>query len=408
MAEMTARAGQNVAASPRLTPSGLERRLKRRLLKTTQEFLAITTPRLEPALDAEIRSLPHVTGTRTICGGVEFRGPLDTVYRAALRLGTANRLLMRIDTFMAKSYPELFNKARRIHWELFTGFAKNVAIDATSRSSRLHHTGNIVETVHSALADRMGRLGVPVTLKNDGDGPRFAVRMAADTCTISADASGALFYKRGYRRETGHAPLRESVAAALLILAKWKEFGVIADPLCGSGTFVIEAASLARNIPPGRNRTFAFFTWPSFDKAAWERAKHEAAGAEKATAPIRFLASDISGEAVTAAKNNARRAGVENDIVFRCADCFDFDPGGNAGLIIANLPYGKRATAAGGGLVEFYRRWGEHVRRRCRGWTFAFLSADRSFARHAGLSVHSELRFENGGIPVWFVTGTVF
>jgi putative N6-adenine-specific DNA methylase len=185
---------------------------------------------------------------------------------------------------------------------------------------------------------------------------------------------------------------------------------VIVDPLCGSGTFAIEAALLARAIAPGLKKAFAFSAWPSFNQAVWERLKREAKKTEKVATPIKLIASDISNRAITAARGNAERAGVSGDIAFRKADCFDFNregAEGPRGLIIANLPYGKRAFADGLAIEAFYKRWGEHLRTHCRGWSFGFLTADRSFARRAGLRTQSELRFENGGIEVYFVHGTV-
>jgi putative N6-adenine-specific DNA methylase len=393
-----------------LTPAGLERRLKRHLLKETQEFIAVTTPGLESMLEREVRALPLVTFLRNVNGGVEFSGPLTTIYQAGLKLRTASRVLMRVDSFVAKSYPELYNKARRIPWELFTGFEKNVAIDATSRSSRLHHTENIVKSVFDALTDHQEQLGVRMVLDKKSDRLRFAVRLADDTCTISVDATGASLYKRGYRLDVGHAPLRESVAAALLMQVGWDKFPVIVDPLCGSGTLAIEAALLARSIAPGLKKTFAFSAWPSFNQAMWERLKREAQKSEKAATPIRLMASDLSNRAIAAARGNAERAGVIRDIAFSKTDCFDFNRDGSSGargLIIANLPYGKRAFADGSALNDFYKRWGEHLRTHCRGWTYGFLTADCSFARMAGLRTQSELRFENGGLEVYFVHGTI-
>ena len=392
-----------------LTPAGLERRLKRHLIKAPHEFLAVTTPGMEAALEGEIRALPNVTALRRINGGVEFGGPLETVYHAGLRLRTANRVLMRIDSFVAKSYPELYNKARRIPWELYCGFSKTVGIHATARVSRLHHTENIAQAVFDALSEHMGKLGVKVALDKKSEGPRFAVREADDTCTVSIDASGSFLYKRGYREEIAHAPLRESIAAALLMLVEWQKFPVVADPLCGSGTFLIEAACLARNIAPGLMREFAFSAWPSFNAPVWERAKREAVGAQKAKASVRLLASDISSKAVEAAKGNAGRAGVAEDIVFRSGNCLEFNRDGSegkTGLIISNLPYGKRAFA-GGDLDVFYKRFGEHLHKCCRGWTYGFLVADRSFLQTTKLKAKAELRFENGGLEVFFVTGTI-
>jgi putative N6-adenine-specific DNA methylase len=392
-----------------LTPSGLERRLKRHFLKEQHRFFAVTVPGFEPVLEQEVRALPGVSGIGALSGGVEFSGPLFLVYHANLLLRSAGRVVMRAAGFTARSYPELFNKARRIPWERYLGFSETVSFEAVSRSSRLHHTGNIEKTVSGACVDAMAALGVSVL--PDGDAAlHFLVRLDDDECTVSIDTSGEPLHKRGWRQEIGRAPLRETVAAALLMQARWDRFPVIADPLCGSGTILVEASLLCRACAPGLHRTFAFERWPSFRPALWERIRREAAGRESASCDIRLIGSDVSAAAVERARRNALRAGALRHIEFSATDCFSFNCDGllgSEGLIIANLPYGKRAFPSEGGMQGFLRRWGAHLKRCCRGWTFGFVTAHPSFGAAAGLPVESVLAFENGGLRVFFVRGTV-
>lgn len=394
-------------ASAPLSAASLERRLKRRFLKATHQFFAVTTPGFEELLKTEVARLPGVTGVETIKGGVLFAGPLQTVYLAHLQLWTANRLLLRVDTFTARSYPELYNKARRIMWELYCGFNPSISFEVTTRSSRLHHTGNVAEALYKACADHMARFGQAVTGKPDAP-IRFMARLADDRCTVSINASGELLHKRGYRQEIGHAPLRETTAAALLEAAGWRTFGTIADPLCGSGTFLIEAALMASGRTPGISRTYAFEQWPSFKPTFWERLKREA---QKHTArPLRLLGSDISDAAVDQAARNADRAGVASAVELATRDCLAFNAkgeAGTAGLLISNLPYGKRAFASEQDLHRFYRAWGSHLKTVCRGWSWGFVAAEESFGKIAGLPVFSTLRFENGGLPVAFMQGVI-
>jgi putative N6-adenine-specific DNA methylase len=391
-----------------LTPAGLERRLKRHLLKATQHFFAATIPGLEPMLEQEVRLLPQASAVRLVTGGVEFSGPLAIVYHANLKLRTAHRVLLRIDSFAARSYPELYNKARRRPWELYTGFEKEIAFEAASVSSRLHHTENIAKAVFDGCADHMQQLGVAVTRHKEA-ALRFFVRFANDRCTISADSSGTLLYKRGYRQELGHAPLRETIAAAMLMNAGWGRFPVIADPLCGSGTLIIEAALCAMNRAVGAGRSFAFLSWPWFRQSIWDRFKREARAGEKAC-QVRLYAADISPRAVASATNNAQRAGVADAISFCRENCMEFNRSGSvgrSGLVIANLPYGKRAFAAGDDVNEFYANWGRHLKKYCSGWTYGFIVSDQSFLKTAGLQGRRTAQFENGGIPVFFMTGTI-
>jgi putative N6-adenine-specific DNA methylase len=397
-----------------LSPAGLERRLKRHLLKARCRFCATTTPGFEKVLEQEVRLLPESSGVRPIIGGVEFSGPLELVYHANLKLRTANRVVMRVATFTARSYPELYNKAKRIAWELHCGFTNKIAVEAIAGRSRLHHTEHIAQAVFDGCREHMETLGVFVE-RDKNTAIRFIARFADDVCTVSLDSSGELLYKRGYRRETGHAPLRETIAAGLLVFSEWQKFPLIADPLCGSGTFVIEAALLAVNRAAGIGREFALEAWPSFKRSLWERLRKKAASEENARLSVKLLGSDISPLAVQSAKRNAQKAGAGDLTGFSCRNCFDFNKDGKEGrqgLVIANLPYGKRAFATpqmpdGDDPMAFYQQWGAHLRSHCSGWTYGFIVADRAFIKMAGLPVAKELRFENGGIPVTFVTGTI-
>ncbi|MGA2506959.1 MAG: hypothetical protein ABSF80_05730, partial [Chitinispirillaceae bacterium] len=184
---------------------------------------------------------------------------------------------------------------------------------------------------------------------------------------------------------------------------------------CGSGTIVIEAALMAVNRAAGSGREFAFQAWPSFKRSLWERLRKKAASEENARPVVNLFGSDISPLAVESAKRNAEKAHVKDMTVFSCRNCFDFNKDGSAGrqgLVIANLPYGRRAFAtpqmpAGDDPMAFYQQWGAHLKRYCRGWTYGFIAADRAFIKIAGLPAAKELCFENGGIPVVYVSGTI-
>jgi putative N6-adenine-specific DNA methylase len=393
-----------------LTPASLARRLKRHVLKETQRFFAATTPGFERVLRNEVRALPGAEIIGEALGGVEFSGPLELMYHAAAKLRSANRIIMRMAEFTARSYPELYNKVKRTPIEWYSGFATRIGIEASATASRLHHTGNIEKSVFEACRDRLCPLGI--VPKRDDDAPlRFLIRMNDDICTLSIDASGPFLYKRGYRLDTGHAPLRETIAAGLLLLSNWGKFPVIADPLCGSGTFIIEAALLALGRNPGACRPCAFQTWPCFNEGLWDRIRKEPWTCTDRGAELpRLIGSDISGRAVKAAISNAERAGVAACVSFSPGNCLEFNADGafdHPGLIIANLPYGKRAIPSAAAPQEFFRRFGSHLRKSCRGWVWSFVTEDRQFATKAGLRSNSCMPFANGGLDVYFVTGTI-
>lgn len=389
-----------------LTPRGLERRLKRNFLKNRQQFAAITTPGFEHQLKSELSEIEGVEVSDLISGGVEFCGPQDLIYSTNLCLRTANRILMRIGTFTACSYPELYNKCRRIDWELYCGFSNAVSFSVSSRNSRLHHTDNIGKTVFDALSEHMKNLGVHIS--NDPDaGIVFHVRIFQDECTISIDSSGDLLYKRGYRLKTAFAPMRETIAGAVLMLARWNRYSVILDPMCGSGVLILEAVSMALRKPPGINRSFAFMNWPAFNSQKWEKIRSKATGEELEHTEKRFFASDIDEEAIISARENASRLGVTDFVEISKQDCLTIKPVTSPGLLISNLPYGKRIGSSESGLHEFFAKLGKHLCRQFSGWDFAFIVEDPDFAEISGLRISKEIRFKNGGISVRLVMGRI-
>lgn len=392
-------------SKPVLTPRGLERRLKRHLFKAPQDYLAVTTPGFEYITAKELTGINADVKNR-ISGGVEFSGGLDLVYSANLRLRTANRVLMRIGSFTSRSYPELYNKAKRISWELYVGFNNEVSFSVSSHNSRLHHSENISDAVYDAIKEEMGKLGLEV--KKSRESPlRFFLRLSDDICTISIDTSGELLYKRGYRREVGHAPIRETTAAALLIESQWEKYPLLVDPLCGSATFMMEAALMAYNRAPGICRDFAFSTWPCFSESKWERLKREARQEERKNHKLQLFASDISSEAIRASEENLKNLVLEGAVKLSRQDCLSFKPESEKkGLIISNLPYGKR-VGAGVEIREFYRMFGVHLRSHFSGWNYGLVVADAEFEKIAGLERKKEIRFVNGGLKVRFVQGRV-
>jgi putative N6-adenine-specific DNA methylase len=390
-----------------LTPRGLERRVKRHLTSQLCTFFAITVPGFEQILMKEVMALPDVSKVETTNGGVEFSGPFDTVYFANMQLRTANRILIRIDSFTARSYPELYNKAKRINWEIYSGFVTDIAFSVSSSSSRLHHTENIENAVFDSMKEMMNSLGVDIK-KEKYAAIKYHIRFLDDQCTISIDSSGELLYRRGYRTEVAHAPIRETTASALLLACECKNYPVIADPMCGSGTFLLEAKMIADTIFPGLSRSFAFETWPSFNESRYLRLK---TNLQKACiqSERKLIGSDISETAVHAAIVNSQQSGFAECIAFIQKDFFTFNTDsmfGTDGLIISNLPYGKRVGESRA-LHALYKNIGKHLKIHCKGWHYGFVTADRAFPSISGLPVSKEIRFVNGGIPVTFFNGEI-
>lgn len=241
------------------------------------------------------------------------------------------------------------------------------------------------------------------------------MRLVRDACTISVDASGALLHRRGYRLATARAPLRETLAAGLLLASGWNASAErplpLIDPFCGSGAIPIEAALMALNIAPGRNRRFAFMEWPDFDRELWRGLLDEAdarAQARRAhlAEQLTIYGSDRDAGAIASAQANAERAGVDALVRFACHAVSAIEPPAEPGLVVTNPPYGQRVRG-GADLRNLYAQFGNVLRARCRGWRVAFLSSDRTLLSQTALRLDTDLTFINGGIKVIVARGFV-
>ncbi len=388
-----------------LTPRGLERRLKRYVRKELHDFLAVGAPGFEAVLLREVQALPNVEDARVIRGGVEFRGPLETIYYANLRLATAHRVLWRVAEFLAQSYPMLYNKAQRVPWEHYLGFAETVRFSVSARGSKLLHRPKIAETLLSAVQSTLAPLGLNPQASDDAP-LDVHVRLFRDRCTLSLDTSGEHLHRRGYRTHVGDAPLRETLAAALLKTVTFENFDLILDPMCGSGTFLLEAARLLRGVPPGSDRSFAFGAFPIFQETVWERLKREAS-AEIRPVQTTLLGFDKDERMLRAAQHNAEAAGIADIVHFAEADAralpyADFrselaEP--KNALLICNPPYGRRLDASS--IRKLHSEFSAALSA-ALGWTFAILTPEPAWTE---LPVLHKLAFKNGGLNVYLVTG---
>lgn len=367
--------------------------------KRTSQFFIITAPGLEGICAAEAVAL-GLEDVHPETGGVAFSGGLRELYVANLQLRTATRILVRLGELKATDFPELFRKVLRLPWGSFLRLDTEVEIRATAHRSRLIHTGRIVETVNAAIDRALGR--------SDGNAVNSAhkqlvlVRFEDDTCTISCDSSGELLHKRGYRSAVGAAPLRETLAAASLLLLGWDGSIPLCDPLCGSGTIAVEGGLIATNRPPGRDRPFAFMFWPGYRHGLWQAISQEAdSKVVMPSAPI--YASDRDGRVLAVAQQNAQQAGVAEVIAFSCAELQALPVRTLPGLVLCNPPYGIRLEQ-GEDLFALYRNLGSGFKHAFPGWTIAFIAPDEHLARATGLEVRTRARLVNGGLPVSLYT----
>jgi putative N6-adenine-specific DNA methylase len=389
--------------------------------KTTSfDLFAVTAPGLAPVAALELVQLgllpPNrsgASGGQVEPGGVAFRGGIDEIYRANLHLRTASRVLARLGSFNAAAFSELRKKAGRLPWENFLQPGNPISLRATSHKSRLYHSGAVAERVLGAVSDRLGH---PVHLENAGDDedetgepglpPQLVVvRIERDLCTISIDTSGELLHRRGYRLQTAKAPLRETLAAGMILASGWRSPAPFLDPFCGSGTLAIEAALLAGGAAPGVMRQFAFSQWPGYDAPLWNRLLEEAKAARRvAQGPIQ--ASDRDAGAVEAARANAERAGVLAEIDFSTRAVSSIEPPPGPGWVVTNPPYGVRVSTSKD-LRNLYARFGAVLRQKCPDWHAAVLSSDRRLLEQTHLAFKNELTLVNGGVRVHLALGEV-
>jgi putative N6-adenine-specific DNA methylase len=231
------------------------------------------------------------------------------------------------------------------------------------------------------------------------------VRILNNQCTISLDSSGPLLHRRGYRLATAKAPLRETLAAAMLLAARWDGVSPLIDPFCGSGTIPIEAVLFARNIPPGYRRSFAFMNWPAFDPVLWGTVHASHSDSEKRTKP-RIIASDRDSGAIQAARANAERAGIPDAIEFACQAVSSMEPLAGPGWVVTNPPYGKRLPS-NKDLRNLYAQFGKTLRSKCPGWKVVMLCDSIQLAGATGLKFEEAIPTLNGGLKVKIFVGHV-
>ena len=394
------------------------------------ELFASTAPGLESIAAGELKTL-GARGRQEI-GGVAFAGDLDRLYEANLWLRTASRVVVRLGQFHASTFYELERRARKIPWAEFLPATGPVRLRVTCRKSRLYHSDAVAERVLSAISESASRsISFSSEGINDergdaehaddaehaedsgegeagiGEAPSqlFIVRIVHDEVEVSADSSGELLHRRGYRKEIAKAPLRETLAAAMLLASGWRKGEPLLDPMCGSGTIPIEASLLARGIAPGLHRKFQFMSWPTFDEGLWNEVLEKARGS-MTNSIERIRGSDRDAGAVHAAERNAERAGVADTIQFSAqavsgsiAELEDVEKG--TGWILTNPPYGVRMGESDD-LRNLYARLGTELRAK-QGWRAGLLTTDAALIRQTRLSLVPRFSTRNGGIPVSFL-----
>jgi putative N6-adenine-specific DNA methylase len=386
------------------------------------ECFAVAAPGLSPLVAEELRKL-GVSGTVEEAG-VGWSGGPASLYSANLWLRTATRVLVRVARFRAKTFFELERHARRIDWSRWVAPGSRISFRVSCRKSRLYHSDAVAQRLGEAAARATGAEWDTIGGADDADadatgegadagsvepvahGARFIARFDRDELLLSVDSSGEPLYKRGYRQAVAKAPMRETLASAVLMASRWRVDKPIIDPFCGSGTILIEAAMMARRIAPGLQRGFAFTGWPGFDAGIWKRVVEDAESARRGRAAAAIVGSDRDAGAIEAALANAARAGVAGDLELSVAPLSALQPPETPGWLVTNPPYGHRVGDTRR-IADLYATLGNVAREKLGGWRLAVLAADRELEAQLRLPVVEELRTSNGGIPVRLVVATV-
>lgn len=359
-------------------------------MSTRLEAFVVAAPGLEPLVQTELVKL-GVRPANVTHGGVNCSLTWPQLWAVHLKSRMATRVLVRVARFKADGFDTLTAGLARIDWSAWLPAGGVDVAASTDGKSKLFHTGAIAERVVAQI----GR----------GEGTQqVLVRVQRDVVTVSVDATGPALHKRGYRGPAGKAPMRETLAAALLVASEWDVKKPLVDPFCGSGTIVIEAAMRARRIAPGRHRTFQFMQWPSFDAVAWERLVKGADSDVIDRCPP-LLAFDRDDGAVAATLANATTAGVAGQINAERRAASDLVLPSTAGWIVSNPPYGARV--GGPDVRDLYDRLGDVLRERARGWHVALLASRDTPVTRLKLPLVPMLETTNGGIPVAVQSGTV-
>jgi putative N6-adenine-specific DNA methylase len=363
-----------------------------------ERFFATCAPGLEPVLHDEVKSLGLSKVERQV-GGVYFEGTLADALRANLWLRTAIRVLMRVARFEAADADALYAGARTVEWERFVRADGTLIVDAHTSSSALDHSLFIEQRVKDAIVDHLReKHGTrPTVAKENADLGVYA-HIFRDRCTLLVDTSGESLHKRGWRTFQGRAPMAETFAAALVLLSRWDRRAPLIDPFCGSGTVLIEAAMIARNMAPGLYRErFGCERWPGHDAKLGEKLRAQARAAATPS-KTRLIGRDIDAKTIEGAKENLRAAGLADAVELEHGNALDFEPRKGWGAwIVSNPPWGER-IGEDRDVARLYREFGSWLRQNAAGFHVALLVQSGAISHELGLKSAESTRVLNGGI----------
>ncbi|MDF1545067.1 MAG: THUMP domain-containing protein [bacterium] len=365
--------------------------------KSRFPMVAKTLFGLEETLSKELIAL-GAQKIKQLTRSVEFYGGQELLYKANLWCRTATRILVPIKTFQVREAADLYRKARKIDWGRFLNANQTIAINAVIINSVFDNSLFVAQKTKDAIADQFrDNMGKRPSVDLKSPDIRINVYINQSECTLSLDSSNEPLFKRGYRGETGKAPLNEVLAAGIVLLSGWDGESSFVDGMCGSGTILIEAGLMARNIAPGLNRRkFGFMNWPDYDKNRFSQICTEAREQIRPKLNFEMLGSDIDSRQVKLAASNARRAGLEKDIRFTRSPLIDLIPPIAPGVLIVNPPYGERLAVEN--INDSYHLMGDAFKKNFTDYDAFVFTGNLSAAKHIGLRTSQRIEMYNGPI----------
>jgi len=363
------------------------------MVKSHDSFFAVTLPGLETICARELELL-GIAETKIVHGGVEFSGGLRELYLANLWLRSASRVLVRLGEVSARDFPILFKRLQRLPWGRFVKPGRICEIRAKSQESRLMHTGRMADVCQDAITKSLG--SEQVLSQNP---QKIYLRMSNDRCLVSVDSSGDHLHRRGYRYARVVAPLRENLAAACLLACNYDGSTPFVDLMTGSGTLAIEAALIALNRAPGKERSFAFMDWPKYRAGLWNLLLNEAERGEKETLAEPIFGVDNNARAISAVNLNLEKIGLSHLVQIYQGNMQDIAPPESQGLLLCNPPYGER-LGKNAQLQALFHDLGQVYGTHYRDWDGALICPESPLLKSTGLTLAQLLRFSNGGIKV--------
>lgn len=356
---------------------------------------------LEAVLKREIYDLGYEI-TKVEDGRVTFEGDEEAVCRANIFLRTAERVMIQVGRFKATTFEELFQGIKNLPWEEYIPEdGKFWVKKASSINSKLFSPSDIQSIAKKAMVERMKQKYHKEWFKEDGAVYPVRIFLLKDEVTVALDTSGDSLHKRGYRTMTSKAPLTETLAASLIMLTPWRKDRILVDPFCGSGTFPIEAAMIAANIAPGMNRDFTAEEWTNLiDRKLWYECVKEAEDMIDTTVKVDIQGYDIDGDVIKAARENAKRAGVEHMIHFQQRAVADLSHPKKYGFIITNPPYGERLEDKAD-LPELYTQIGQAYQR-LDSWSMFLITSYTDTEKYIGRKADKNRKIYNGMLKTYF------